>query len=102
MRSVGCVAIVLLVGGCGSNNYDSPLYLWSDDGACGVPFGYVGLDETVTDDGGCTAATWCPIDSSPTCVSPPSEAGLSTMVDAGSEAGISASIDAEAGGTGPE
>jgi hypothetical protein len=74
MRRTASVAIAVFVSACGVNS-DAPIFAWSDDGACGVPAGYVGLDETPTADGGCSAATWCPIDSSPNCVSPPPDAG---------------------------
>lgn len=77
MRSIRGALFALLVAGCSSNTNDGPVFTWSDDGACGVPAGYVGIDETIAEDGGCTAATWCPNDSSPICVSPPSDAGSS-------------------------
>jgi len=77
MRVFRRAAIVVLSAGCGcSTSYDGPVLAWSDDGACGVPAGYVGLDETVPDGGPCRAATWCPLDSSPNCVIPPVEAGV--------------------------
>jgi len=81
------VAVLLTVAGCARNTYEGPTFIWSDDGGCGVPPGYVGINETVTADGGCVAASWCPLDSSPTCVSPPLDAGTQAPVDGGAADG---------------
>lgn len=77
------MAALLIAAGCGSTSYDGPTYVWSDDGGCGVPLGYVGINETITADGGCFAASWCPLDSSPNCISLPLDGGVPTNLDGG-------------------